>query len=251
MKGLLLRLLPDWLCEMLREWKRGLEQRRRAKMTVEEVFTDIYVNNRWGGEPEEFCSGSGTVNTEVVSAYVTAVTKWLRSNGGDQLDVVDLGCGDFRVGSQLVRHCKSYTGVDVVKPLIDQHEKRHGSERVRFRHLNIVEDDLPTGDVCLIRQVLQHLSNVEIAAVLKKTSRFKWTIVTEHQPTDVEAAIPNIDKAHGADIRLVAGSGVFLDKPPFSVAAERIQLLLAMPWVEDSISRDPGVLRTFVVRGEL
>jgi predicted TPR repeat methyltransferase len=49
--------------------------------------------------------------------------------------VVDLGCGDFRVGRLIAASGVSYTGVDVVEPLIAEDARRDGSPTVRFQRI--------------------------------------------------------------------------------------------------------------------
>ena len=51
---------------------------------------------------------------------------------------VDLGCGDFRVGRQLLPLCSGYIGVDIVKPLICRNQEKYGNATTRFMHLDIV-----------------------------------------------------------------------------------------------------------------
>src|SRR5262249_41309949 len=80
-------------------------------------------------------------------------------------------------------------------------------------------------DLCLVRQVLQHLSNHQIGAVLRKLQQYPLVMITEHYPApDAAAIVPNKDKAAGADTRITDGSAVFLDRPPFNLAI--VQLLV-------------------------
>jgi SAM-dependent methyltransferase len=154
--------------------------------------------------------------------------------------IVDLGCGDFRVGEELLAGWNAdYVGVDVVPALIEHHQGVYANDRTRFVCADVVEDPLPPGDVCLIRQVFQHLSNEQIMLVLTKLEQYAHVIVTEHYPADEETAIPNLDKAPGADTRLAANSAVYLEKPPFS---QRIDPILALP-------SEPGQIRTFSLVG--
>ena len=95
--------------------------------------------------------------------------------------------------------------------------KNFGSENRNFRQANIVEDELPEGDLCLIRQVLQHLSNAEIKQILENCKNFKYLIITEHYPNPNVELVPNLDIPHGPDMRLHYDSAVVLDKPPFNV----------------------------------
>ena len=82
--------------------------------------------------------------------------------------VIEFGCGDFNVASKFISDSFDYTGVDIVEDMINSHQKNFASEHVNFMCLDIVEDDLPDGDMCLIRQVLQHLSDDDISRILAK-----------------------------------------------------------------------------------
>ncbi len=156
--------------------------------------------------------------------------------------VVDLGCGDFQVGNQLTGYCGHYVGVDVVKLLVERNVETFGGETVEFQHLDIIKDKLPEGSVCFVRQVLQHLSNRQITAILPKLGQYQLVIVSEHQPSASRMSQPKLDKLPGGDTRLVNGSGVFLEAPPFSIPKGRLRLLLE---VEASLVSDEGVIRTY------
>jgi hypothetical protein len=110
--------------------------------------------------------------------------------------------------------------------------------RTTFVCLDIIEQQLPDGDVCLVRQVLQHLSNAEIKAILDKLNKYKYVFVTEHYPLGNDC-LPNIDKPHGADIRLYDNSAVFLDKEPFNIS--HIELVLNVPY------DNWGTVRTYLI----
>jgi hypothetical protein len=222
--------------------------RRNQLMTTEEVFTKIYSTNRWGGERGVFCSGAGSHETGIVSPYVCKVTAELDRIGASSMTAVDLGCGDYSVGRQLSSACGRYVGVDIVKDLVAHNQALFGRHNVSFRHVNIVEEPLPEGDICFLRQVLQHLSNDQIAAVLPKLEQFTWCFITEHHPSSDRLDQPNIDKPQGDDIRISRGSGVFLEQHPFVVPAERYNLLLEVPGLISGDEADPGVIRTYVLK---
>jgi len=221
MKSLARKLIPNFLLKHYSRFKRLRKQRQNRNKTVEEVFTEIYEKNEWGGSQGEFCSGSGTVTEHVVSAYISMVSEKASSENFLGLTFVDLGCGDFRIGKQLLPLCSSYSGVDIVKSLVHRNQEIYGNAFTQFMHLDIVEDELPNGDVCFVRQVLQHLSNQQIVAVLQKLKKYKWVFITEHYPADNDAIKPNMDKAHGGDIRVYDNSGVYLTKPPFELPCAR------------------------------
>jgi SAM-dependent methyltransferase len=183
---------------------------------VAEVFRDAYRKRQWtGGDPDrEFSSGPGSGLT-YAQPYCDWVSAFARENGITR--VVDLGCGDFRIGQSLLASGNfEYLGVDIVPELIANHGARFGGPKVSFQCLNIIDDDLPPGELCLIRQVFQHLSNREIQTVLKKCPSYAYVLITEHVP----------------DTRVFDRSGVFLDKAPFDLPTRTV---LEIPYADGEI----------------
>jgi SAM-dependent methyltransferase len=219
---------------------------RAARRSTEDVFTQIYSRNEWGGRPGEFYSGSGTAYTVVAAPYVANLVRELTNLQAERLRVVDLGCGDFRIGRQLAPACAAYVGVDIVHPLVSYNQRMFGSETVSFVHANIIEDPLPPGDICVVRQVLQHLSNAQILAVLPKLNQYRWCFITEHHPSDSRFLAANLDKTHGRDIRLTEGSGVYLDAPPFNIPRAHLRLLFELAGPLDLGNGDAGIIRTYL-----
>lgn len=135
--------------------------------------------------------------------------------------IVDLGCGDFAVGKQIVEASGvRYTGIDVVPELIEHHNNTVRDPRVNFRCADITSDLLPAADLCLVRQVLQHLSNDEIVKVLANLRNCSRVLISEDVPSHPKSF--NRDKPHGPDVRSYYGSGVYVERPPFSLAVSNI-----------------------------
>lgn len=248
MRSLVRKWIPPSLLRHYRHVDRLREHRKNRDKTAEEVFTEIYERQQWGGTPGEFCSGSGSTNEQIIAAYISAVADKAASEGFRGSPFVDLGCGDFRVGQHLLPLCASYVGVDIVKPLVRRNQERYGNATTRFMHLDIVADDLPNGDVCFVRQVLQHLSNRQIMAVLRKLTSYRWVFITEHYPAENHATRPNRDKVHGRDIRAYDNSGVYLEHPPFGVPAHALEQVLEVPGVGVGNEEGQGVIRTFLYK---
>jgi SAM-dependent methyltransferase len=210
---------------------------KRTKLRLEgivysrrKIFSRVYSKQAWGsmtGEP--FCSGGGSTEGYIVDPYVECIAQLAMVEGFLNKRFVDLGCGDFRVGQRLRALSSMYHGVDIVPELIRFNRMQHADNKCVFSCLDLVEDPLPDGDVCLIRQVFQHLSNREILSILPKLSRYKWVFISEHNPSDDTTVIPNIDKVHGGSIRLESNSGVYLEQPPFSLPKELIKCVLQVP----------------------
>ena len=133
-------------------------------------FETIYRDRLWGAEEgSPYYSGEGS-RGEVVSAYVDKLSFIIadvqRAQG--TVKVIDLGCGDFTVGRELLRRTEqmTYVGCDIVPGLIAHHEATVDDPRARFEVVDMVTDTVPEGDICLVRQVLQHLSNHDVLRVL-------------------------------------------------------------------------------------
>jgi hypothetical protein len=247
LKSLLKPAVPAFALDAYRELQLAQMRRRIRARSAEDVFTEIYANNLWGGDKGTYCSGPGSRDSWIVGPYVECMGRELRQLGG-AITAVDLGCGDYAIGSQLAPSCDRYIGVDVVQDLVAHNNREFANDSISFRHLDIVEDELPDADVCFVRQVLQHLSNDQIGKLLPKLMKYSRCFVTEHHPPARLLTQPNLNKPHGADTRLNLGSGVFLEAAPFSIDPHRLHLILEVPGSAGPGGLDPGVIRTFVLR---
>ena len=232
MKKIVKKLVPQKILDWRARRIVARQQEYFGSKSAAETFTEIYQNNLWGGVKGEFYSGSGS-DEKYAARYAATIRNFIFENNIKK--AVDLGCGDFRVASGFVSPDFHYTGIDVVPDLIGYLQKNYGSETVDFRCLNIVEDSLPNGDLCLIRQVLQHLSNREIARVLENCRKFKYLIVSEEFPADDSEFSPNKDIAHGLHTRVYFNSAVSLDQPPFNLP--NVSTILAAETEEKTILR--------------
>lgn len=200
-------------------------------LSIAETFSNIYATKAWGDG-----SGLGSIGP-AAEEYCQDVIAFIRKH--NIRSVADLGCGDFQVGRKIVLATQvKYVGVDIVPALINKHAVRFGNDRVEFCCANLATDPLPAAELCLVRQVLQHLSNDEIESVLKNISGYPLALISEHVPIRPKSF--NRDKPHGPDVRAYWGSGVYVDKPPFSRTIE-------LSW-ESRLEPD-SVLRTVVLRG--
>jgi hypothetical protein len=161
-----------------------------ARIHRRKTFQVVYRNKQWGTDGKsQFFSGVGSRGGPA-NAYVDAMAPIISihfTDLGDQATIVDLGCGDFSVGARLL-------------------------ERL-------------DGDICLVRQVFQHLSNRDIACVLPKLRNYRFVYVTEGQPF-IRVGKPNPDKPANANVRFDwrtgYGRGVELDQPPWNLLLEAV-----------------------------
>ncbi|MGI8786800.1 MAG: class I SAM-dependent methyltransferase [Pyrinomonadaceae bacterium] len=236
LKNAVKNIIPPSLLDWRRRKIAAANQQKFADKTAAETFSAIYERNAWGGAAGEFYSGDGSTN-KYADVYAKTIKKFIAGNKIER--VVDLGCGDFRVAAKFVSDDFYYIGCDVVPSLIEYLNEKYKSETIEFRCVNIAEDDLPDGDLCLIRQVLQHLSNAEIEKVLRSAGKYKFLIITEHYPNPQKDFEPNLDIPHGPSVRVQFDSAVVLDAPPFNL--KNIKILL------DVEAEEGTRIKTFVI----
>lgn len=185
---------------------------------IEDIFTEIYEQKKWGGGENKFYSGRGSenYNTEEYRKYLQhfIMEKNISS-------VIDIGCGDFRVAKQIDWKDIKYTGIDIVGELIDRNNERYSTQNINFIKKDIVYENFPSADLCLIRQVFQHLSNEHILKVLPKLKKFKYVLITDGLPISTPG-LKNIDKPTDYNNRWndLYNSGLYLESPPFNISAK-------------------------------
>lgn len=203
---------------------------------TQRAMIQVYENKLWGTNQAHFYSGEGSHLRCIVAPYVAVVAEFLDSFE-NRLVVCDLGCGDFNIGKQLVPYAQKYLAVDIVPKLIAYNQITFIEEKIQFSCLDIAKDPLPQADFALIRQVLQHLSNAEITAILKKLKQYRYVMLTEHLPDGNFES--NLDIISGQGTRLKKGSGVDILEPPFNFKVKAYTELLSI-----KLKDDQGVIKT-------
>ena len=236
------KLLPESILIMLKKKRQQKVWTDYGGLSTKEVFTKIYNENVWGSDnenPGAYFSGGGSHDTTQIAPYITAVKQFI-AGLGNKPDVMDLGCGDFNIGSQIRNTCNRYIACDIVDGLIEQNKKKHEKENVEFRVFDLVNDKCESVDIIFVRQVLQHLSNTDIKKGLQNIiPNCKYLILTEHWPSNKNFK-PNLDKPTGPDIRAVLNSGIDITAPPFNYKLQS-EIICEVP---DML----GSIKTFVYR---
>ena len=109
------------------------------------VMEQIYEAKLWGDNGGDFYSGEGSHLPELVKPYVAGVQSFLKSFKSP-LTVLDMGCGDFNVGKELVDCTKEYIAVDIVRDLIEFNQNKFQHPNLKFYCLDIVNDNLRPED---------------------------------------------------------------------------------------------------------
>lgn len=160
--------------------------------------------------------------------------------------VVELECGDFRFGRVIARSGVHYTGVDALETVIERNRHLYEGRKVRFIARDVIEDELPDGDLCLAGGLFQHRTNAEIRLLLLKLRKYKYLIFSDHQPP-FGTFVPNLDKPDGKGTRLDCNSALDFQKPPFNIRYVETFIILT----HDNPDYNPNErLCSFLIRSE-
>jgi SAM-dependent methyltransferase len=130
-RPLLRALAPSWLLTCRRNFGLRKIQREYSQLSLAEAFGRIYANQGWGGT---WCSGAGS-DPDANQAYLEFVRCFMHEHG--IRTVVDLGCGDFRIGRRIAETGVHYVGIDIVQDLIARNQREFADENVEFACLDI------------------------------------------------------------------------------------------------------------------
>ena len=204
-----------------------MEKKRKIKKPwpTKDAMQQVYAMQLWGKNESAFYSGDGSHEAILVEPYLEVIASFLKSFKSP-LSVCDLGCGDFNIGKHLVPYTKQYIAVDIVPELIQYNQETFNESKLTFQCLDIAQDDLPNADCALVRQVLQHLSNVEIQSIVTKLRNYQYVILTEHIPQGEFEA--NKEIISGQGIRLKKKSGVNLLAAPFNFKVKESKEILSV-----------------------
>jgi SAM-dependent methyltransferase len=128
-----------------------------------ERFEVIYKNEIWrNGRKSGSLSGLGSElsSTETIRAQLPSVLDSINTK-----TLLDIGCGDFTWMKEVDLHC-NYIGVDIVRGVIADNSARYGGLERKFSLLDATSELLPNADTILCREVLFHLSFLDIGRLL-------------------------------------------------------------------------------------
>jgi SAM-dependent methyltransferase len=203
---------------------------------LDDIFNNIYQNRLWGEDSKDykFFSGEGSHDQNLTKEYINHVTNFIKKT--NCLSILDLGCGDFRVGKCLAPHTEKYYAADVSDLVVEQNKDKYKDLNVEFIHLDATIDAIPKVDLIIVRQVLQHLSNQDINKVLNNInlSKPKYLCITEHLPIE-KSFTSNIDKPTDHGIRLSLGSGVRIEDPTFLFAYKSKSKLISINTIAEGL----------------
>ena len=191
-------------------------------------FSEIYSSGAWGRG-----SGVGSLADNNIE-YLGFLRRFMMNNAISS--VVDLGCGDWQFSRFINWEGINYTGIDIVSSVVDSNQNEFGSENIKFQTFSSIEK-LPSADLIICKDVLQHLPNYLISKYLDGIySKCKFGLITNDE-------YPSNKQNH--DIESGDWRSLRLDKEPFNLKGATV-LSWPVYW-----GRDSTVKSMFLMYGAL
>lgn len=179
---------------------------------MEKAFTSIYQNSVWGnnGSTEYRGSSGPGSSVEYNVEYIAFLRKFISDN--DIKSVVDVGCGDWRIGEALFDGLDlEYTGYDVYGDLVAHLNKKHGGPKRSFIKLDSSTDkeSVKDADLLVCKDVLQHWDDQSVVDFIEwvtKSGKFKYALITNCRGGSIQGHIGGhrgLDASHA----LIANKG--------------------------------------------
>ncbi len=185
------------------------------------AFRAIYRSRDWKGQSSSG-PGSDPVRTEAFRRFLGA---FIRTHSVSS--VVDIGCGDWASMRLVDWSSIDYLGRDVVPEVIAMNQEKYQRDSIRFEVLDATRAPLPTADLAIIKEVMQHLPLQEVFFILDKLRTFRWAILVNDIAHSQAGRWTRLWKRHNflptnCDISVGGYRLLSLRDPPFNLPAVRL-----------------------------
>jgi SAM-dependent methyltransferase len=149
----------------------------RRSRSDKEIFTDVYQNNLWKAQESRSGPRSELAYTATIRKELPILVAQLGASS-----ILDIPCGDFNWLQGVNFGTCKYIGADIVEELVNRNNQHYANKGRKFIKLNIVNDELPTVDLILCRDLFVHLPYADIINALNniRKSRSKYLLTTSH-----------------------------------------------------------------------
>ena len=171
-------------------------------LTRKDIFTDIYLNNKWGDKYSLSGTGSNLNQTKTILKELSNIIKKYKIT-----NILDIPCGDFYWMKEFDFGVLNYIGADIVSELIIENIKKFKRSNINFQIIDLLEDEIPDSDLIFCRDCFVHFSFEDIFKALKniKKTNSKYFMTTNF-----------VERNHNDDIPTGAWRTINLCKPPFN-----------------------------------
>ena len=166
---------------------RGRDVMTQDSNAIREAFRRHYEtdDSHWGGH-----SGGGSLPYWNIE-YRAFLERFIHLN--HIRSIVDIGCGDWQFSRFLNFEGIEYRGLDVVASVVDRNRARFGSPNVTFELMPGDLSLLPSADLVIMKDVLQHLPDNNIMEFKDVLDRYPRALVSNsyrklNTPTNVDIA---------------------------------------------------------------
>jgi len=198
---LLIENRVPWITKFLEPISRYYLGLRYKALSSEELFLKIYKKHYWGGKSRSGL-GSDLTYTKALREKFPKLLKEL-----DVHSILDIPCGDFNWLKEVNLDFIDYVGCDIVNEIIINNNKNYSNKNKRFLKLDIKNDDLPSADLILCKDLMQHLSFEDIWKTINNIKKTKAKFLL---------ASSNIETKTNSDIVTGGSRKINLLAPPFS-----------------------------------
>jgi SAM-dependent methyltransferase len=181
--------------------------------TRKRVFDSIYRDATWGTNAGKVGNSGVGSTLSATLLYRTFLQQFFARN--EVKSVVDAGCGDWEFSQALDWTGIDYKGYDIVPSLIEANTKKFGKPNIQFFPADFIETPLPAADVLIVKNVLQHLSNADVARFIPQLKKFKHALLIDGvDEISLSSSNPDINVGDYRPLDLTV--------PPFSLHGAKV-----------------------------
>lgn len=169
---------------------------------MKSTFSNIYQSEIWNLNAQTGLSQFEKIYKPLLEEYIRMF---------DINSVVDVGCGHFRWMQELDWSTVSYAGLDVVPGVIRNNLQECTKKNVNFQLADLTTADLPSGDLLIMKDVMQHWPTEDIVQFLPKIRSYKYALITNE-----------VNKYPLKNIPLGGCRPIDLRSAPFNLSAEQV-----------------------------
>ncbi len=170
--------------------------------TRKSIFTDIYLNNKWGDRYSLSGTGSNLNQTKIILKEIANIIKKYEIK-----NILDIPCGDFYWMKEFDFKDLNYIGADIVSELVNENNQKFKRPNINFQTVDLLVDEIPDSDLIFCRDCLVHFSFKDIFKAIKniKKTNSKYLMTTNF-----------VDRNNNKDIPTGAWRTINLCLPPFN-----------------------------------
>lgn len=169
---------------------------------IENSFTDTYLNFKWRHGNNESKSGLGSTID-----FTNGYRKNLLNILGEYKikNILDCSCGDWNWMKTISNNFYDYTGLDIVKDIVEVNNLSFGNDRIRFIHddmFNYLSNTKEHYDLIISRHTFEHLPTEYVLKTMSEIKNKSNYFLFSGQNNLVENIDINFDGCSSRNINL-------------------------------------------------